>query len=296
MPDYGQDLRFGSFLTPTSSDPQRVVALAELSERRGLDLVTFQDHLYQPALLDAWSLLSFLAARTERIHLAPNVLSLPLRPPAVTARAAAHLDLLSGGRFELAIGAGAFWDAIVAMGGPRRTPAESVAALAEALQIIRAVWDTDTRGGIRIDGDFYSLSGAKRGPRPAHAIEIWLGAYKPRMLGLVGRSADGWLPSMGSGMSPERLAEANAIIDEAASEAGRDPASIRRLCNVFGSFSTSREGFLRGPADQWTEELTELALAHGMSTFILGSDDETDLTRFAEEVAPAVREAVASAR
>ena len=63
--DYGQPLRFGSFPTPTSRDPQQVVALAERSEQLGLDLVTFQDHPYQPALLDAWTLLSFVAARTE---------------------------------------------------------------------------------------------------------------------------------------------------------------------------------------------------------------------------------------
>ena len=164
MSDYGQQLRFGSFLTPTSADPHRVVALAERSEQVGLDLVTFQDHPYQPALLDAWTLLSYVAARTERIRLAPNVLNLPLRPPAVVARAAAGLDLLSGGRVDLALGAGAFWDAMVAMGAPRRTPGESITALTEAISVIRTIWDTETRGGVRLEGDFYPVTGAKRGP------------------------------------------------------------------------------------------------------------------------------------
>ena len=129
MPDYGHELRLGTFITPQSQRPQDVVALAQLSEQSGLDLVTFQDHPYQPAFLDTWTLLSWVAAQTERIHVAPDVLNLPLRPPAVLARAAASLDLLSGGRFELGLGAGGFWDAIAAMGGPRRTPGESVDAL-----------------------------------------------------------------------------------------------------------------------------------------------------------------------
>jgi alkanesulfonate monooxygenase SsuD/methylene tetrahydromethanopterin reductase-like flavin-dependent oxidoreductase (luciferase family) len=293
--DYGQPLRFGSFLTPTSGDPERVVALAQHSERLGLDLVTFQDHPYQPALLDAWTLLSYVAGRTETIGLAPNVLNLPLRHPAVIARAAAGLDLLSGGRVDVALGAGAFWDAIAAMGGPRRSPGESLAALSEAMGVLRAVWDTETRGGIRLDGSFYPMSGAKRGPRSAHPIEIWLGGYKPRMLRLIGRSADGWLPSLGH-LASGQLAAASAAIDEAAGAAGRDPAAVRRLLNVSGTFSSARTGFLQGPVEQWIEELTRLALDHGTSTFILGSDDADDLTRFATEVSLAVREAVSAAR
>ena len=75
------------------------------------------------------------------IRLTPNVLNLPLRPPAVLARSAASLDLLSGGRLELGLGAGAFWDAIEAMGGPRRSPGAGSRALAEAIEIIRATWD-----------------------------------------------------------------------------------------------------------------------------------------------------------
>ena len=60
MADYGHDLVFGTFLTPRNAEPQAPVALARLSERAGLDLVTFQDHPYQPAFLDAWTLLSYV--------------------------------------------------------------------------------------------------------------------------------------------------------------------------------------------------------------------------------------------
>lgn len=173
MPNYGRELSFGSFLTPSSDDPQRVVRLAGLSEEAGLDLVSFSDHPYQPAFLDTWTLLSYVAARTERITISGNVTNLPLRPPAVLARSVASLDLLTGGRIELGLGAGGFTDAVAAMGGRRRTGGEAVEALAEAITVIREIWDTSARGGVRLDGRHYRLDGAKRGPAPAHRVGIW---------------------------------------------------------------------------------------------------------------------------
>ena len=295
MSDYGHPLTFGSFLTPGNADPARPVGLAMLSEQVGLDLVTFQDHPYQSAFLDTWTLLSFVAARTERVRLAANVTNLPLRPPAVLARSVASLDLLSGGRIELGLGAGAFWDAIEAMGGRRLSPGQGVRALEEAIEIVRQIWDADARGGVRVDGEFHRAVGAKRGPAPAHDVDIWLGAYKPRMLALTGRRADGWLPSL-SYLKPGDLAKGNAIIDEAATGAGRSPADVRRLLNINGRFSAVGRGPLDGPAEQWAEELADLALTEGISTFILGSDDPDDLRRFAAEVAPATRELVAAER
>ncbi|KRD45145.1 FAD-linked oxidase [Cellulomonas sp. Root930] len=294
MPDYGHDLAFGSFLTPTAKDPQLVVALAQLSERSGLDLVTFQDHPYQPAFLDTWTLLSWVAASTQRVQVAGNVLNLPLRPPAVLARASASLDLLSGGRFALGLGSGAFWDAIVAMGAPRLTPGQAVDALDEAIDIIRGIWDTDERAPLRVHGTYHHVDGAKRGPAPVHDVPIWLGAYKPRMLGLVGRKADGWLPSLGY-LKPGDLAAGNARIDDAAAAAGRDPREIRRLLNLgAGSFQGS--GFLQGPPDRWVDDLLPLVLEDGIATFILGTDDETTIAVFGGEIAPALRDAVAAER
>jgi len=284
MPDYGHDLIFGSFITPTAAAPQEVVALARHSEDAGLDLVTFQDHPYQPRFLDTWTLLSYVAARTERVHLSGNVVNLPLRPPAVLARAAASLDLLSGGRFELGLGAGGFWDAIAAMGGRRLAPGQAVQALEEAIDIIRGIWDADARALLRTDGAHYRVDGAKRGPAPAHDIRIWLGAYKPRMLRLVGRKADGWLPSLSYLQGLDDLAAGNTIIDEAAEAAGRDPWTVRRLLNIDPSLH-------REPA-----RLAELALEHGVSGFILAGDDPQAITVFGRETAPAVRELVAAER
>lgn len=295
MPDHGHELRFGAFITPTAADPQAVVRLAQRAETAGYDLVTFQDHPYHPGLLDTWTLLSWVAASTHRITVAPNVINLPLRPPAVLARAAASLDRLSGGRLGLGLGSGAFWDGIEAMGGERRTPGEAVDATEEAMGVIRALWDAGDRSGVRLDGRFHRVAGARRGPAPAHPIPIWLGAYRPRMLRLTGRLADGWVPSLPY-LGEGDLARGNAAIDEAAAEAGRDPRAIRRLLNISGRIGPTSEGLLQGPPDRWVEELGAMALELAVDTFILMVDDTTLLDRFAAEVAPAVREAVARAR
>ena len=147
------------------------------------------------------------------------------------AKAAASLDVLSGGRFELGLGAGGLPDVIASLGGPRRTPGESVEALEEAIDVIRLMWSSER--SVSFDGKHYRLDGARPGPRPAHPIGIWLGAFKPRMIRLVGRKADGWLPSLGV-LTRDELRAGNERIDAAAEKAGRDPRSIRRILNLQG--------------------------------------------------------------
>lgn len=297
MPDYGHDLLLGSFITPSNADPGQVVALAQRSEQVGLDVVTFQDHPYQPGFLDTWTLMSYVAARTERIHVAPNVANLPLRPPAVLARAAASLDLLSGGRFDLGLGAGAFWDGVAAMGGRRLSPAQAVDALDEAIDIIRGIWDVGNRTRFRVEGTYYQVDGARRGPAPAHPIPIWIGALKPRMQRLIGRKGDGWLPSLSYLTSLDELVRGNEIIDEAATGAGRDPGEIRRMLNIGGQLTAqSSNRLLVGPPEQWVEQLATLTLELGISAFILMGDDPGMLAVFGEQIAPALRETVASER
>ncbi|HEV7974323.1 LLM class flavin-dependent oxidoreductase [Amycolatopsis sp.] len=296
MPDYGHELLFGTFITPTTAAPERAVELAVLTETAGLDLATFQDHPYNPAFLDTWTLLSWVAARTARISVSANVLNLPLRPPTVLARAAASLDLLSGGRFELGLGAGAFWDAVENMGGRRLTPGQGVDALSEAIDVLRGLWDTSVRGPLRLGGDYYPVPGAKRGPAPAHDVGIWLGAYKPRMLRLTGQKADGWLPTLEYMKTPD-VKESHRIIDEAAEEAGREPRDVRRLLNLMrAGFSPADSGFLLGTPEQWVEQLLPLVLEDGFSTFLVGQDDPRLIETLGAEVAPALREAVARER
>jgi hypothetical protein len=276
--DYLHELQFGVFIPPLAEQADAVVELAEIAEVSGLDLVTFQDHPYQPRFLDTWTLLSVIAAKTSTVRLAPNVANLPLRPPSVLARSVASLDILSGGRVELGLGAGAFWDAIVAMGGRRLTPGQSVDALSEAIDVIRAIWHGAT---VRVDGEHHRVHGAKPGPAPAHEVEIWLGAYKPRMLRLTGEKGDGWLPSM-SYLDLAEVGSMNARIDDAAAAAGRSPAQIRRLLNVDPGIEP--------------EQLAELTLEHGFSTFVMSVGSAQDVQRFARETAPRVRELVDAGR
>jgi alkanesulfonate monooxygenase SsuD/methylene tetrahydromethanopterin reductase-like flavin-dependent oxidoreductase (luciferase family)/hemerythrin-like domain-containing protein len=295
MTDYGHDLRFGTFLPAEAATAGETLRLAVRTEELGLDLASTQDHPYQGRFLDAWTALSVIAARTERISVFPNVANLPLRPPAVLARAAASLDVLSGGRVEVGLGAGAFWDAIVAMGGTRRTAKESLVALEEAVEVIRALWSAQR--SVKVDGEHYRLHGAHPGPAAAHDIGIWIGGYRPRMLALIGRLADGWLPSSPY-LPPDGLAEANRRIDEAAAGAGRRPQEVRRLYNIVGDFRGGGTEFLQGPPKVWAEQLAGLAVTEGMSAFVLmvPAGGDADLERFALEVVPAVRELVAAER
>ena len=295
MTDYGHDLVFGAMLEASTERPLDVLQLAEVCESAGLDMVSLADHPYWSERLDTLTLLAAIASRTSRVRLLINLANLPLRPPAMLARVAVTMDLLSGGRFELGIATGSqmLWDSIVAEGGPRRGPGESVEALDEAVRVIRGLWAPGTE--VRFAGKYYGLEGAKPCPAAAHDIGIWLGAYRPRMLRLTGRIADGWVPSSPA-LPTERLPAANAMIDQAAVEAGRSPREIRRAYNIEGDFS-ARCGFLKGPAAVWAEQLTELTLTQGISTYLLYRIGSADvIRRFAAEVAPAVRAAVAAER
>ena len=295
MPDYGHPLVFGAFITPDARSYHETVRLAQVADELGFDILGVQDHPYQPSFLDTWTLLASLAGMTSNITLFTDVVNLALRPPAILARSAATLDLLSNGRVELGLGAGAYPKGVASLGGPTGTAGERVDALEEAIQILRALW---TPGGpVSFAGKHYSLVDAKPGPAPLHDIGIFLGAYKPRMLGLTGRFADGWIPSSGYA-SPSELVTMNAVIDHAAIDAGRAPTDVRRWYNISGSFTSRDGGFLQGRPAEWVAQLTELAITQGISGFILapGTAPEADLRRFAEEVAPGVREAVAAAR
>ncbi|HSL43971.1 MAG TPA: LLM class flavin-dependent oxidoreductase [Anaerolineales bacterium] len=291
MPDYGHAIKFGYFLIPNADSP--LLSIAQEVERLGLDYIAVQDHPYQRRFVDAWTLLSMIAAGTSRIGLFPDVANLPLRPPAVLAKAAASLDVLSGGRFELGLGAGGFWDAIEAYGGPRRTPGAALSALEEAIEVIRKIWSGERN--LRFEGEHYQLRGAHSGPVPAHPIGIWLGVTGPRALQLAGRVADGWVPSFRGDLN--KIAEMSQRLDDAAAEAGRDLSTIRRILNVNGTITDgASNGILQGPVDQWVEELTYFAVTHSFDTFVFWAEGENQLPRFAEEVVPAVREQITAER
>jgi alkanesulfonate monooxygenase SsuD/methylene tetrahydromethanopterin reductase-like flavin-dependent oxidoreductase (luciferase family) len=267
-------IEFGAFVVPDASTDVLEQVLAV--EQAGLDLVGIQDHPYQRRFFDTFALIAWLAARTERVRLFPAVANLPLRHPAMLAKEAATIDALSGGRFELGLGAGAFWEGIEAFGGPRRSGPESVDALEEAIAILRACFDDGTA---TFEGEHYDVKGLRFGPPPAHRIGIWLGAYGPRMMRVVGRLADGWFPSLPR-LPLDEVPGRMRLIDEAAERAGRDPRSIRRIANLGGEITD-------GPSSQVIEQLAALR-EQGFDAFLVGSDQ---VARFAAEVAPALRSA-----
>jgi alkanesulfonate monooxygenase SsuD/methylene tetrahydromethanopterin reductase-like flavin-dependent oxidoreductase (luciferase family) len=295
MADYGRELEFGASVEPLADPPDWAARVAVAADRAGLDLFGIQDHPYQRRFLDTWTLISTLVSLTERIRFFPDVANLPLRPPAMLAKAAASLDVLSGGRVEMGIGAGTFWDAVVAMDGPRRSPGAAVRSVEEAIKVMRLVWSEER--SVRFDGQIYSLRGMRPGPHPVHEIGIWVGAYGPRMLSVIGRLADGWVPSLGYS-PPERIPEMQQRIDEGAEKAGREPKEIRRAYNISGRIGREGDSTLDGPVSKWTEGLRRFALELGMDTFIFwpSEDRERQVELFANEVAPAVREAVAAER
>ena len=212
----------------------------------------------------------------------------------MVAKAAASMDVMSGGRFELGLGAGNFWDAVEGMGRPRRTNPEAFAALEEAIPIIRAALDVGPeRRVVRGPGPFHPIPGYPAGPPPAHRVGIWLGVYRRRGLRLVGRQADGWIPSLGY-ISSDGVRRASETIDAEALAAGRDPDDITRLLNIGGVIDDVEpsEVPLAGPADHWVNTLARWATEIGTDSFIVYPDDGSpdQVRRFATEVAPAVRE------
>jgi alkanesulfonate monooxygenase SsuD/methylene tetrahydromethanopterin reductase-like flavin-dependent oxidoreductase (luciferase family) len=275
-------MKLGTFVVPDASETGAAMEAIVAADRSGLDFVGIQDHPYQSRFFDTWTLLSYAAGRTDHVRLLPDVINLPLRLPSVLAKSAATLDILSAGRVEFGIGAGAFWDGVEAMGGPRRTRAQSVGALEEAIAILRGFWSGQR--SVDVDGKHYRVKGAKPGPPPAHPISIWVGAYGPRMLRLTGRLADGWLPSIGgSYVQPDDAPRMHAAVSDGATAAGRDPADIERAANVTALDQSPRA---------WLDQLARV-VDLGFTTLLvaLPADDAVSATRqLGEEIAPRLRE------
>src|SRR6059036_1835151 len=165
-------VEFGIFPVPNAADADELLEHVVAAERGGLDLVGIQDHPYQRRFLDTFALIADLLARTSRLRFFPDVASLPMRGPTMIAKAAASLDVMSGGRFELGLGAGGFWDAVAGMGGPRRTGRDAADALEEAIPIIRGGLDLGPeRRVVPGPGPHSPVRGYPPGLRPVHQVE-----------------------------------------------------------------------------------------------------------------------------
>jgi alkanesulfonate monooxygenase SsuD/methylene tetrahydromethanopterin reductase-like flavin-dependent oxidoreductase (luciferase family) len=289
-----RDLMFGLSIDPRVDRTAMAFQLAGLADEHDLDLVSVMDHPEQPRFLEAWTLLVALAMRTRRVAVMPNVASVPLRPPAMLAKAAASLAILTGGRVILGVGAGDP-KVVRAYGGPELGPGEAVAALDEAVQVIRGIWDTERRT-VSVDGHHHRLPGTRPGPHPPAPIPLWIGSFGPRLLRLTGRLADGWAPT-NRYADPAQIARVRHHVDRGAAQAGRDPSSIRRHYNVMGAIDPAaapEDGeLLVGGVDHWVEALGHYHRELGFDSFVfwpVHGDELTQSRRFATEVVPRVRE------
>ncbi|UFS97598.1 LLM class flavin-dependent oxidoreductase [Nocardia huaxiensis] len=290
------NLRFGIQWAPTVTELPRLRAMAKEADREGLDLLGIQDHPYSGGLADTFAVIATILAETERLRVFPDVASLPLRGPAMLGKQAATLDLLSGGRFELALGAGAFWPAIGAMGGPVRSNPEALQALEEATAIIRAMWHPGTKA--KVVGAHYTVKGVQSGPAPAHPVGIWFGSVGPRANALTGRIADGWAAPIPHYLPYEKWQATQDIISAAALDAGRNPTDIMRMAQLVGTITEAPgqvtlqgENPIRTDAAGWAAVLADLATETGFDTFVYWpeSSDETQLRRWIHDVIPATR-------
>lgn len=279
----------GYTISTSAGEGADPVADAREVEDLGFDFVSMTDHLHgEHPTFETWTLLTWVAAATSRVRLVTNVLGLPYRPPAVVAKMAESLHRLTGGRLVLGLGAGGSDAEFEAFGLGSMQPGVKVQALDEAIAGIRSLW-----GGphVELDGEHVRLRGATITPRPAGPIPIWLGAYGPRMLELVGREADGWLPSMPFA-PPERLRGMRARVRRAAEAAGRDPVELTYAYNVVVHVGRHQEGrpVLSGSPDEVGTELLGLVDRLGLDAVnIWTAGDERRQREALGEVLPALR-------
>ncbi|MEU7902343.1 LLM class flavin-dependent oxidoreductase [Actinoplanes sp. NPDC049118] len=281
-----------------------LLAQAVLADRYGLDLVGVADHPYFADRPDAYATIGVVLGRTGAVSGLVNVSNLPTRPAPMLARMITGLSALTGGRVVLGLGAGGLLAEAAKLGVPLLSPAEAVRALQEAIQVVRAL----SGGGEKVtfEGEFYRVTDLA--PAAVPTPRIWTGSVGPRSLAVTGRHADGWIPGHAADWLSPRYLRSRPVIDEAAAAAGRDPADIATVYNLPGRITpgplrVTRDAsgvWIGGSAGQWVEELTGAVLAHGAGGFTYfpaddGTPVETALGRWAREVVPEVRAAVAAA-
>ncbi|MFJ7216086.1 LLM class flavin-dependent oxidoreductase [Amycolatopsis sp. NPDC098790] len=183
-------------------------------------------------IYEGWTLLSAMAAQTDRIRLGLMVTSNRFRPPAVLAKIATTVDVVSGGRLDFGIGAGSRPSHPLARreydghGLPYHTQDDAVAALAEACTVIRRLWTEDAP--FDFDGEYVKLKGAFGNPKPVQRPHppIMIGGRASATLRVVAEHADQW--NIPGGGDIDDLAGRSRLLDRYCAEIGRDPASILR--------------------------------------------------------------------
>jgi probable F420-dependent oxidoreductase len=286
------DLKFG-LNVPTSVAPGAdPVAAARQAEELGFDFVSSNDHLHGTSPNhETWTMLSWMAAATSRIHIASRVLATPYRNPAVVAKMAETFDRLSGGRLILGLGGGYSDEEFRAFGLGERSPRDKVDGMEEAIRIIRGLW---SETGFSFEGRLYRTHDADLTPKPERRIPVWLGTYGPRALAVTGRLADGWIPTYELAL-PDQVTGMRDRVLKAATEAGRDPQEITCVYNLDVRVEENAEVedyVLSGSAEQLAEQLavfTKLGFT-AMNLCPAGPDQGEQAELLATEVIPAIRD------
>jgi alkanesulfonate monooxygenase SsuD/methylene tetrahydromethanopterin reductase-like flavin-dependent oxidoreductase (luciferase family) len=316
---------------------EAVARIALQAERAGLDSVWVSDHLFldwskyggdgeTQGSLECWTTLSALAGVTERVRIGSLALCNDLRNPALLAKMAATLDLLSGGRLEVGMGAGWYEPEFTAAGIPFDPARIRIERLREAVEIVSRLLEGEV---LDFDGEHYKLKGARCRPLPADdgRPAIWVGGKGDRVLATAARSADGWNLSWLGQVGAYR--ERSQAADRACETEGRDPASLRRSVGAYvlvgrddrdldrrfrrlvertpagvlsaapGASAVSWDQFrgdrIAGSVGEVVDRLGELkeldveevVTCFGAVPFQLAAEDDVEL--FATEVAPALR-------
>ncbi|MBM4441668.1 MAG: TIGR03560 family F420-dependent LLM class oxidoreductase [Candidatus Rokubacteria bacterium] len=307
-------IRFGALLRQADNRWASIAEAARIADTTGFDSIHFIDHLLaipnpEGDILEAWTTLTACAGLTRRVRLSANVLCNSFRSPALLAKMGATLDVISGGRFELAIGAGWHEPEYHAYGFDFPSPGVRIAQLAEAVPLIKRLWSDE-----RVDftGTHYRVRGAICRPRPIQTPRPTIvigGAGEKKMLRLVAEEADVWNASAGN---YARLDRKIAVLHEHLAAIGRDPAtlelSLQDLVVIaptdaalkpllddartrFSFFGNVDEIATIGTPDRCIATLRK-KIAQGITTFVClftdGGQPET-VRLFGERVIPAFR-------
>ncbi len=303
--DGGGDVWFGLFLPQLRMDFDTILERTLAAEAAGFDSVWLMDHLATPAgpehaTFEGWTLAAALAARTPRVRLGHLVTCDPFRHPAVLAKMAATVDVLSDGRLELGIGWGSVEAELEMFGVGRAPPPVRAARLRETLEILPLMFAGER---FDYDGEHFRLVGAIGRPPPVQAhVPVHIGGAGPKLtMPLVRDYADWWnCPSY----AVDRLDELRPLAGTARVSAQHpvalapDEASRREVLAMAARRFGDWGGLIAGTSPEVAEALAVEARA-GVGGFVIQFTDFgalPTLRRFMDEVAPVVRDAARASR
>jgi len=309
-------LKLGFFLPHLPKDIFENMAVQ--AEAAGFDYICCDDHLMSPFLskgseglgcYEAWTAMSYLAGKTEKIVLSHMVLVPAFRRPAVLANMAATLDVLSGGRLILTVGAGWYRREFEAYNLPWEKHGARIRREREAIQVIRALWSGQC---VDFDGEFYNLKKAELNPRPVQkpAPPIWVAGDSKPSMELAAELGDGWLmhghapeeiermvskirPMLGDRVDDFTIASAHAVVmdtDEKAADEKLHRLIPKETWDLFMTADIKKEirSKISGSSEQCLQRIKEYAQA-GINSLTLIFFDPQDVNKFVSEILPELR-------